>query len=334
MAAAPAPPLGISLGDPAGIGPELLTALWRQRAALALPPFVLIGALPSWAGTDVPLKEISSPAAAADLFANALPWVSTSAPAAPVTPGVPDAGGARQALASLETAVALARSGALSALVTLPVAKQALQAIGFAFPGQTEFLAHRCAVPAERTVMLLHSEALATVPLTVHVPLADVPRLLTSERIVAQAQTVDHALKVDFGIEAPRLVLAGLNPHAGEQGTIGREEIDVMAPALAALRAAGIAIAGPTSADGLFHAAARAGYDVALCPTHDQALIPIKALAFDTAVNVTLGLPIVRTSPDHGTAFALAGKGEASPASLLAAIRLGDSIARRRAHVR
>lgn len=327
-------PLAVTLGDPAGVGPELIAQLWQRREELKLAPFVLIGALPGWV-RGTPVVAIDQIEDGVARFADALPCLPTHAPLTEqVLPGVATMVGAYQALASLERGVALALSGRASALVTLPVAKSNLQAAGFAFPGQSEFLAQRCGVDEADIAMLLWSRILATVPLTIHVPLAQAPRLLTAALIERRAHIVANALRQDFGIAQPRLALAGLNPHAGEQGAIGHEEIDVMAPAAARLRAQGLDITAPQSADGLFHAAARAHYDVALCPTHDQALIPVKALAFDEAVNITLGLPIVRTSPDHGTAFALAGKGLACAASLIAALELAQAIARRRAGAR
>jgi 4-hydroxythreonine-4-phosphate dehydrogenase len=228
-------------------------------------------------------------------------------------------------------AVGLVREGAARALVTGPVSKSQLYAIGFTYPGQTEFVAERCGVSRDNAVMMLAGPDLRVVPMTTHVPLADVPGLLTIELIVAKARATVRGLQRNFGIEQPRLVLAGLNPHAGEGGAIGREEIDVMEPALALLRAEGIDIGGPFSADTLFHPRARARYDAALCAYHDQALVPIKTLFFDDGVNMTLGLPIVRTSPDHGTAFAIAGQDCAHPGAMIAAIAMAGEAAERRA---
>jgi 4-hydroxythreonine-4-phosphate dehydrogenase len=227
-------------------------------------------------------------------------------------------------------AVGLARSGAAAGLVTGPVAKSQLYAIGFRHPGQTEFVAERCGVAAENVAMMMVGPDLRTVPVTIHRPLAKVAEGLTSELIVSRARTVARGLARDFGISAPRLAVAGLNPHAGEGGTMGREELDVILPALALLREEGIDVSGPHSPDTMFHAAARAGYDAAICMYHDQALIPLKTLYFDTGVNMTLGLPVLRTSPDHGTAFGIAGKGEANPRAMIAAIALAGQCARAR----
>jgi 4-hydroxythreonine-4-phosphate dehydrogenase len=224
----------------------------------------------------------------------------------------------------------LTRSGAASGLVTGPVSKAQLYRIGFTYPGQTEFVAERCGVASENAVMMLAGPTLRVVPITVHVPLADVPGLISVELILAKARVTARGLHRNFGIERPRLAFAGLNPHAGESGAIGREEIDILAPAIEQLRSEGIDAVGPFAADTMFHARARAGYDAALCLYHDQALIPIKTLHFDDGVNTTLGLPIVRTSPDHGTAFGIAGRDEANPGAMIAAIRMASAQAERR----
>jgi 4-hydroxythreonine-4-phosphate dehydrogenase len=245
-------------------------------------------------------------------------------------PGQPDLEGARCAVRSLELATGFARQGAVRALVTGPVSKAQLYAVGFTQPGQTEFVAERCGVSPENAVMLLAGPSLRVVPITVHVALAEVPRLLTIELILAKARVTARGLFRNFGIERPRLAFAGLNPHAGEGGALGREELDVMEPALATLRDEGIDCIGPLSADTMFHARARTAFDVALCPYHDQALVPIKTLDFDQGVNMTLGLPIVRTSPDHGTAFGIAGQGLAEPGAMIAAIRMAAQAAQRR----
>ena len=313
-------PIVVSMGDPAGIGPEVIARAWDARAAHALPPFVVVGdpraIAAAWRG---PVARVASPAEAVAAFPSALPVLAIEAGGA-IVPGAPDADGARMALDALGLAVGLARSAAARALVTGPVAKAQLYAIGFTQPGQTEFVADRCGIARENAVMMLAGPGLRVVPLTVHVPLADVPRLLTTELIVARARVTARALRRDFGIAAPRLAIAGLNPHAGENGALGREEIDVIAPAVAQLLDEGLDVVGPLAADTMFHARARAGYDAALCAYHDQALVPLKALHFDEGVNMTLGLPIVRTSPDHGTAFALAGRGEAEAGPTIAAI--------------
>jgi 4-hydroxythreonine-4-phosphate dehydrogenase len=329
-AALPAP-LAVSIGDPAGIGPEVIAAAWEQRDSAGLAPFLAIGdARAIRAVWDGPIATLSDPTHAAAAFATALPLIQVDDPG-DIIPGQPNLPGARCALDSLELACGLARQGMASGLVTGPVAKSQLAAIGFAYPGQTEFVAERCGVAAGNAVMMLAGPTLRTVPLTVHVPLAAVPRLLSIDLIVARARITARGLIRDFGIEAPRLAIAGLNPHAGESGTLGREEIEIIRPAIDLLREEGINVIGPMPADTMFHAPARARYDAALCMYHDQALIPLKALHFEDGVNITLGLPIIRTSPDHGTAFDIAGTGTASPLAMIAAIRMAaDCAARRR----
>lgn len=249
-------------------------------------------------------------------------------------PGKPDLAGARCALNSLDRAIDLTFSGAASALVTAPVSKAQLYAIGFAHAGQTEFVAARCGVSTDDAAMMLAGPTLRTVPVTTHVALADVPGLLTRSLILARARATLRGLSRDFGIARPRLAVAGLNPHAGEDGALGHEEIEIVAPAIAELRAEGHDVTGPHAADTMFHPRARTNYDAALCMYHDQALIPLKALHFDEGVNMTLGLPIVRTAPDHGTAFGLAGRGIAEPGALIAAIRMAADCATRRAEAR
>lgn len=322
------PPLAISMGDPAGIGPEIIAKAWSARAGL--PPFVMIGDAAAvravWSG---PVEVVDSLEDGEAVFSRALPVLSTGEVGLRM-PGVPDEAGAASALQALEMAVGLARQGAAGALVTGPVSKAQLYSVGFTHPGQTEFVAERCGVLARNAVMMLAGPSLRVVPITGHVPLADVSRLMTHALIVAKGRATARGLQRNFGIAAPRLAFAGLNPHAGESGTIGREEIDSMAPAIAELRADGIDASGPHAADTLFHARARARYDAVLCPTHDQALIPLKTLHFDEGVNVTLGLPIVRTSPDHGTAFDIAGKGLAEPGAMIAAIAMAGEMAARR----
>ena len=329
-----APPLVLTQGDPSGVGPEIALAAWTALRADG-PPFAIIGdpdhlsRLGERLGLAVPVRA-ATPDQAAALFREALPVIDLGRRIAGA-PGAPDQADAAATLAAIETAVALVLDGAARALVTNPIAKHVLYAAGFAHPGHTEFLAElarRRSGVAARPVMLLWSEQLAVVPITVHVALARAPALLTQALIVETGRIVAADLRARFGLARPRLAFAGLNPHAGENGTMGREEIEIMAPAIAELKAAGVDAVGPLPADTMFHAAARARYDVALAPTHDQALIPIKTLAFDTAVNVTLGLPFVRTSPDHGTAYDIAGKGLARPDSLIAAIRLADRLTR------
>jgi len=331
MGFAQAGAIAVSLGDPAGIGPEIVAKAWDARDRLALPAFFAIGdprAIAAvWSG---PVETIASPDQAAAAFDRALPVLPVRS-AGPITPGQPDHAGACSALDSLELAVGLTRSAAASALVTGPVSKAQLYAIGFRHPGQTEFVAERCGIAREAAVMLLHGPDLMVVPITTHIPLMDVGAALSVDAIVTCGEVTAKGLTRNFGIEAPRLAFAGLNPHAGEGGAIGREEIEIIIPALERLRAAGIAVAGPLPADAMFHPRARASYDVALCPAHDQALIPIKTLYFDCGVNMTLGLPIVRTSPDHGTAFGIAGKDCAEPGAMIAALQSAASAVRHRA---
>lgn len=332
MTDAPLPfPIAVSLGDPAGIGPEVLAKAWDMRDAERLPPFFAIGdrrALAAvWNGR---VETLADPRDALSVFSRALPLVQVDDPGE-IVPGQPNLAGARCALDSLELGVGLTRTAMASALVTGPVSKAQLYQIGFTYPGQTEFVAERCGVAAARAVMMLAGPSLRTVPLTVHVPLAEVPALISRDLILTRARVLARALRRDFGIEHPRIAVAGLNPHAGENATIGREEADIINAAIAELQSEGLDITGPLAADTMFHAAARIHYDAALCMYHDQALIPIKTLHFDDGVNITLGLPIVRTSPDHGTAFGIAGTGRATPGAMIAAIRLAAECAARRA---
>lgn len=325
------PPLAVAMGDSAGIGPEITAKAWEARGAERLVPFFAVGdpvaVRAVWNG---PIAPISDPREALAVFGEALP-VLPIGDTGPVVAGAPSLGTAHIALQSLEVATGLASAGAAGALVTGPVSKSQLYAIGFTHPGQTEFVAERCGITAENAVMMLAGPTLRVVPITVHVPLAAVPSLISVELIVAKGRVTARGLQRNFGIAHPRLAFAGLNPHAGENGAIGREEIEVLAPAIEQLRAEGIDAAGPYAADTLFHARARAGYDAALCLYHDQALIPIKTLHFDDGVNMTLGLPIVRTSPDHGTAFGIAGQDLAHPGAMIAAIRMAAEAAQRRA---
>jgi 4-hydroxythreonine-4-phosphate dehydrogenase len=321
----------ISLGDPAGIGPEVTARAWEARKQEKLPPFFAVGDVASvrrvW---DGPIAEIGAAAEAERHFADALPvWHAESC--GELVPGQPTMDGAHCALQSLELGVGLARSGEVAALVTGPVCKDQLYRVGFTHAGQTEFVADRCGVSRTNAVMLLAGPGLKVVPITVHVPLREVAGLITEDLVVARAQATARGLARSFGIASPRLALAGFNPHAGENGAIGSEEQEILAPAIARLREEGIDVTGPHSPDAMFTPAARAGYDAALCLYHDQALIPLKALYFDEGVNVTLGLPIVRTSPDHGTAFDIAGMGKASPGPMIHAIRMAEDIARHRA---
>lgn len=339
-AKAPDTPLALTMGDPAGIGLDITLEAWGERRAWGLPPFVLyadgdaVAQRARLLGFTVPMLRVTSLDQAAARFADVLPICEVPL-TAPVDPGRPDAANAPAVIASIEAAAADVAAGRASAVVTNPVAKATLYAAGFAHSGHTEFLAELAARFAPGRpwvpVMMLVSDELRVVPLTVHVPLSSVPRALTRDLVLATVRITHAALRQDFGIETPRIVVAGLNPHAGEGGTIGREEVEVIAPAVAELSSQGLAVSGPFSADSLFHAAARARYDAVVAMYHDQALIPLKTLAFETGVNATLGLPFVRTSPDHGTAFDIAGSGAASPRSLVAALRLADTMARRRA---
>ena len=328
---APLAPIAVSLGDPAGIGPEIVAKAWQRRREAGLPTFVAVGDARAvtrvWHGPIAPITDLTD---AAHYFPDALP-ILTVEDAGDIVPGTPDVEGARCALHSLELAAGLVRSGAARALVTGPVSKAQLYAIGFSHPGQTEFVAERCGIAGENAVMMLAGPSLRVVPMTTHVPLADVAASLSIELVVAKGRATARGLIKNFGIEQPRLAFAGLNPHAGEGGALGREEIEILEPAIAQLRADGIDATGPYAADTLFHGRARLRYDAVLCCYHDQALIPIKTLHFDEGVNITLGLPIVRTSPDHGTAFGIAGKDQAEPGAMIAAILMAGEAADRRA---
>lgn len=326
------PPLAVSMGDPSGIGPEIIAKAWAAREKEALSPFFVIGDPRALSAVwDGPIDRIGDPGESVTAFKTALPVLALDGDGN-VKPGQPDFAGAQTAVKALELAVGMATAGAASGVVTAPVSKVQLYSAGFTHPGQTEFVAQHCGIAPENAVMMLAGPTLRVVPLTVHIPFADVPVALTQALIVNKGRITARALSRDFGIAQPRLAFAGLNPHAGESGEIGREEIDVMEPAIAQLRAEGIDAIGPFSADTMFHARARAGFDVALCPSHDQALIPVKTLHFDDGVNMTLGLPIVRTSPDHGTAFAIAGRNEAHPGAMIAAIKMAVNAVQRRAN--
>ncbi|HLX99449.1 MAG TPA: 4-hydroxythreonine-4-phosphate dehydrogenase PdxA [Roseiarcus sp.] len=326
------PPLAMTMGDPAGIGPELALAAWRDRSQSApfvafAAPNVLAGAAKR-AGLAVPIIETDLAGARA-AFSNGLP-VFPLRSAVDDAPGRPSAANAAATIESIERAVEAVRQGQARALVTNPIAKATLYQAGFKYPGHTEYLGALAQAWGAPTfpVMMIWSEALAVVPVTIHIPLADAAMALTSELIIKTARIVDHDLRARFGVKRPRLAVAGLNPHAGEGGAMGREEITIIKPAIETLKAEGIDVVGPLSADTMFHPRVRARYDVALAMYHDQGLIPVKTLAFDEGVNVTLGLPFVRTSPDHGTAFDIAGRGLANPASLIAAVKLADRLTR------
>ncbi len=328
------PPLAVTMGEPAGIGGEIVLKAWAARREEAVPPFVVLDdpdrlqALGARIGLPVPVRAVAAPAEAAAAFATALP-VLPLALAVPAVPGRPDAANGAAVIAAIDRAVDLVRAGQAAAMVTNPIQKSALYAAGFRHPGHTEYLAHLAGL-AEEPVMMLAARGLRVVPVTIHVPLREAVERLTTAAIVHAGRVTAAGLARDFGIARPRLAVAALNPHAGEDGSMGREEIAIIAPAVAALRAAGIEATGPHPADTLFHAAARGGYDAALCMYHDQALIPLKTIDFDSGVNVTLGLPFVRTSPDHGTALDIAGTGRAGASSLIAALGMADAMARTR----
>ena len=328
-------PLVVSLGDPAGIGPEIIVEAWTRRQTQDLPPFFVVGGADVLAkaavrrGLAIELSRILHPHDALAVWPDALPVLGTLD--AEYRPGEPDKTGARLALESLVEATSRAALGEASGLVTAPISKSELAQVGFTQPGQTEFLADAFGKPRENAVMMLAGPNLRAVPLTIHCALSDVPDLLTKELICHRARIVHAALRKEFGIARPRIAVCGLNPHAGESGRFGDEEQFIIAPAIAQLEREGLDITGPHPADALFTPRARASYDAALAMYHDQALIPVKALDFDDGVNCTLGLPIVRTSPDHGTAFDIAGTGKADAGAMIAALKLAGDMAARRA---
>jgi 4-hydroxythreonine-4-phosphate dehydrogenase len=332
-------PLALTLGEPAGIGPDIALLAWLRREDLKLPPFYLLGDAAFIAqrakalGLKVPVAEVGAAAACAT-FAQALPVVATGKHAT-AEPGKPDSSSADAAVTSIRCAVADVAAGRAAAVVTNPIAKSVLYRAGFRHPGHTEFLAELAASNGKtpQPVMMLWSPALAVVPVTIHLSLREAIAELSTDLIVSTARIVAASLESRFGIAHPRLALSGLNPHAGEDGSLGSEDKTIVAPAVEILRAEGIDARGPLPADTMFHEAARKTYDCAICMYHDQALIPIKTIAFDDGVNVTLGLPFIRTSPDHGTAFDIAGTGRANPASLIAALRLAARMAETPARV-
>ena len=326
-------PLALTMGDPSGIGPEIALKSFAARKALALPSFFALGDPEHYRrvvkalALEVAVEE-TTPREANAAFATAFPVVPLGL-SVKGEPGNSDSADAAATISSIERAVECVAKGEARGVVTAPIAKAALYAAGFAFPGHTEFLGaltQRFFNVEARPVMMLYAEELAVVPITIHVALKDAAQLLTRALVVETGHIVAQDFARRFGIARPRLAFAGLNPHAGEDGAMGREEIETLAPAIATLQREGIDAQGPFPADTLFHARARQRYDVALCPTHDQALIPIKTLAFERGVNVTLGLPFIRTSPDHGTAFDIAGAGVADPTSLIEAIRLAGRL--------
>lgn len=340
MTAISSKPLALTMGDPAGLGPDVTLAAWLLRDQRQLPPFAVfacpecLSARAARLRLEVPLIDIDHPEEASSRFAQALPVIPIPLKAN-ATPGTPDAANATAIVASIDSAVTATIEGRAAAVVTNPIAKSVLYKAGFSQPGHTEYLAALAeqASPGSRysPVMMLASDELRVVPLTIHVPLATVPTAIQPQLIETTLRILHNALETDFGLTKPRIAVAGLNPHAGEDGSLGREEIEIITPALDRLRMEGFAISGPLPADTMFHAAARQRFDAALAMYHDQALIPIKTLAFDRGVNVTLGLPFVRTSPDHGTAFDIAGSGTASPESLIQALQLAAVMAARRA---
>ncbi|MFV1850294.1 MAG: 4-hydroxythreonine-4-phosphate dehydrogenase PdxA [Thalassospira sp.] len=328
-------PLALTIGEPGGIGPELTLKAWLRRHEDGLAPFCVIAPLGiveqaiKRSDAQVPFKVISDISETATVFDTALPVLVIDEPTADAVPGFASADTANVVLESITRAVELSKSGAASAVVTNPIQKSALYDAGFKHPGHTEFLAE-LAGPDTVPVMMLANAKLRVVPLTIHIALSDVPKQLTADLIIKRCRITAASLQKDFGISNPRLAIAGLNPHAGEDGAMGSEEQTIMAPAIEALRAEGLNVIGPLPADTMFHEEARANYDVALCPYHDQALIPVKTLDFHGGVNVTLGLPFIRTSPDHGTALNIAGKGIARPDSLIAALKMAAEMATKR----
>jgi len=327
------PPLVLTIGEPAGVGGEITLKAWRARNHEHLPPFFVLDVparlaqLAAALKLDVPVRAIAAPEEAAALFATALPVLPIALPH-PVVAGRLDTANAPAVIAAIKQAVELVQQGRAAAIVTNPIQKETLYAAGFPHPGHTEYLAELAG--GVTPVMMLAGPELRVVPVTIHTALRQAIASLKTADIVTAGKITAAGLKRDFGIARPRLAVAGLNPHAGENGTLGREDIEIVAPAVKALRDAGIDAVGPMAPDTMFHAAARARYDVAICMYHDQALIPLKTLDFDRGVNVTLGLPFIRTSPDHGTALDIAGKGVANPASLIAALQLAGELVQRR----
>ena len=326
-------PLVLTLGEPAGVGPEIIAAAWRARPNEALP-FAVIGDADLLRRQDIPVAEVFAPLDGVEAFARALPVIHRPLPA-PVVVGQPDPANAAAVADGVEEAVSLCLAGQASGLVTSPIAKAPMYASGFRFPGHTEFIAEVTAdapYPGTRgPVMMLTAKDLRACLVTIHVALDQVAELVTAERVARTARVVHESLKRDFAIGRPRLAMAALNPHAGEGGALGLQEIETLIPVAEQLRGEGIDITDPKPADTLFHEDARATYDAAICMYHDQALIPVKTLDFWGGVNVSLGLPIIRTSPDHGTGFDIAGRGIARPDSLIAAIRLASEMAAARA---
>lgn len=335
MSAAPVPPLAVSIGDPSGIGPDVALAAWSRRNELSLPPFTLLADPAQLAmrvrhlGLQIEIEVVSAVAEANRVFSHALPVLPLRNKLTESI-GTPLATNAAGIIEAIERAVELTLNGEASAVVTSPISKKPLYEAGFRHPGHTEFLAELASKYLDKPVtpvMMLAGPQLRAVPVTIHIPLAEVPVRLSTADIIEVSRITAAELQERFGILSPRLAISGLNPHAGEGGAMGKEDDTIILPAIEALRCEGINARGPLPADTMFHATARTTYDAAVCMYHDQALIPAKALAFDETVNVTLGLPFIRTSPDHGTAFDIAGKGIARPDSLVAAIRLAQELA-------
>jgi 4-hydroxythreonine-4-phosphate dehydrogenase len=328
------PPLALTMGEPAGIGGEIAMKAWRARESEHVPPFYLIDdpdhleALTKRLGWSVPLMPISAPEEATSAYSHALPVLVNRLSHQPV-PGTPNRNNAKAVIAAIDKAVADVQSGNAAAVVTNPIHKQILVESGFSHVGHTDYLAELAGNGA-RAVMMLACPELRVVPVCIHMSLRNSIEILTIESIVETTRATANALIKDFGIAQPHIALTGLNPHAGEGGAIGREEIDIILPAIEQMKREGLSVRGPEPADTLFHQRAREGYDAAVCMYHDQALIPIKTIDFYGAVNITLGLPFVRTSPDHGTAFEIAGTGVADASSLIAALKTASSMARQR----
>lgn len=324
------PPLALTCGEPAGIGPEITAAAWLKAREASLPAFFLLAApgFLNGRGVAAPVREIASPEEASGVFGDAIPLLPIAG-AQQARPGHPSAGTAELVVRSIETAVQLVLEGKASGVVTNPIQKSVLTKAGFAFPGHTEFLAYLCSEDVEppHPVMMLANEKLRAVPLTIHIPLSAVPGAVTADLLKRACRVVDADLRARFGVDQPHIAVAGLNPHAGEDGLIGTEDRDVLAPAIGELAEEGLNVSGPYPADAMFRDTARDGFDVAICMYHDQALLPVKTLGFHDSVNVTLGLPIVRTSPDHGTALDLAGTDQAKPDSLIAALKMAAEMA-------
>ena len=324
-------PIVITMGEPAGVGGEITLKAWAARRG-DIPPFFIVGdaaqlqSVASRFNIECPVLAIESPNAAAEAFKSGLPVLSLSQKlTATVTLQRPTPKTASSVIGAIEQAVEIVKAGAASAMVTNPIQKATLQEAGFQFPGHTEYLGHLS--NSASPVMMLAVKGLRVVPVTVHIAVKDVPRELSTEAIVHCGRVTERALRVEFGIQTPRIAVAALNPHAGENGHLGDEEINIISPAIKQLQAEGIHISGPAPADTMFHKAARKTYDAALCMYHDQALIPLKTIDFANGVNATLGIPFVRTSPDHGTACDIAAKGIADPSSLIAALRMASTMA-------